>query len=95
MEQTITNEADFFAALISGGGAAHVYTVNGIKIQGSIVGADEHCIFLRGGVDTRCIATSLIMKNAISTIIPLNKPETKQRFGRSAKEPFPVTTDQV
>jgi sRNA-binding regulator protein Hfq len=93
MEQPITNEASFFNALISGGGASQIYTITGIKLTGTVVSADDHCIFLRGGADGKGTTISLIMKNAISTIVPLVRTDTKPNLAGNRHKSNPATID--
>jgi sRNA-binding regulator protein Hfq len=73
MTDSIRTEKQFFAALIANGGEADCFLNHGTKIHGRIISEDEHCILLRGGAESRFAGTSLIMKNAIATVMPTNR----------------------
>ena len=73
MNEPLT-EAGFLRRLIETDTACALYTQNGIKLEGWIVANDDHCIFLRSAADrgTRAGITMLIMKAAVSSIVPSN-----------------------
>jgi len=82
MADTIKTESEFFAARIADGRQVHIYLINGIKLQARISAVDEHCILLQGGVDTRFENTSLIMKSAVSSVLPVPDSESKRTDAR-------------
>jgi sRNA-binding regulator protein Hfq len=55
----------------AGGGSCAVYLVNGIKLSGFLVAHDQKCLFLRSESVAGKETTSLIMKAAVSMIIPM------------------------
>jgi sRNA-binding regulator protein Hfq len=55
----------------AGGGSCAVYLVNGIKLSGVLVAHDQNCLFLRNESVAGKETTSLIMKAAVSLIIPM------------------------
>jgi sRNA-binding regulator protein Hfq len=68
----ISTEEQFFAALIANGGAVALFTVNGTKLSGHLVGATDFCVFLRKHDAASTLAnTSMIFKSAISSVVPL------------------------
>lgn len=55
----------FLGHLVKGHAPATVFLTNGVKLSGNITAVDENCMTLsRDGV------TQLIMKHAISTVMP-------------------------
>lgn len=82
MLDTIKSESEFFAARIADGRHVHVYLINGIKLRAKITAVDEHCILLQGGVDTQFANTSLIMKSAVSSVIPVPDSEPRRTDAR-------------
>jgi len=78
MEDTIKTELEFFAARIADGRQVNVFLTNGIKLQAKISAADEHCIFLQSGGDARFPTTSLVMKSAIASVIPVTEIDAKK-----------------
>jgi len=73
MTDSVRTEKEFFAALIADGGVSNIFLNSGIKIHWRIISEDEHCILLRSAVESRFAGTSLIMKNAIATVMPTNR----------------------
>jgi RNA chaperone Hfq len=86
MVDTIKTESEFFAARIADGRQVHVFLINGIKLQARISAVDEHCIFLQGGADTRFASTSLIMKSAVSSVIPVPDSESRRTDARDLQD---------
>jgi len=65
-------EDGFLRAMIDGDATCSVYLQNGIKLDGRLVANDQHCVFLRAASDGNAGHgwPMLIMKSAISTIVP-------------------------
>ncbi|MDD4616629.1 MAG: RNA chaperone Hfq [Alphaproteobacteria bacterium] len=56
---------DFLKTLIDQNGAATIFLVNGVKLQGVVTAFDDNCLLLR-----REAHEQLVYKRAISTIMP-------------------------
>ena len=85
MQDTMTEES-FLRELIDRNTACAVFIQNGIKLEGRLVAMDENCIFLRGtsSVRAQITVTMLIMKTAISSIVPSNSERPKVLASKSA-----------
>lgn len=71
---SVRTEKEFFAELIANGGVSNIFLNGGIKIQGCrIISEDEHCVIIRSAMESKFAGTSLIMKNAIATVMPTNR----------------------
>jgi sRNA-binding regulator protein Hfq len=70
-----TTEDSFLRGLIDSDTACALYTLNGIRLEGWVVAHDDHCLFLRGAAErgTQTGITMLIMKAAISSIVPVSR----------------------
>jgi len=71
MTDAIRTEAQFFAAQVATGGLALIYLTSGIKIQGTLIWADEHCIYVESSAGPKSASNCLIMKSAIASVVVL------------------------
>jgi sRNA-binding regulator protein Hfq len=78
MNNSIKSESEFFAAQIADGGQVAVFLTNGIKLLARISAEDRDCILLQGGGDARPSTTSLIMKSAIASVVPMTKVDARK-----------------
>ena len=54
----------FLKSCVNGGEQVAMYLVNGIKLQGIIVGYDAYSVMLKGSV------VQMVFKHSIATIVP-------------------------
>jgi len=63
-------EDQFYLDLINNDYECSVFLVNGVRLQVKLITADEYCLLVASSCDPRPAATSLIMKHAISSVVP-------------------------
>jgi len=73
----VLNEDSYLAAQVACGALCDIFLINGVKLaKVVIIGHDEHCLFVRSQGDAGATAPNLIMKSAITSIVPLASART-------------------
>ena len=68
------SESCYLARLIAHSRLCDIFLINGVKLQGVVVvGLDEHCLFVLTAVEHRATEPTMLMKSAVSSIVPLSR----------------------
>jgi RNA chaperone Hfq len=86
MNEVMTTEADFFAALIKSNREADLYLLSGIKLHGRVVQETEFCILLQNASRVNPGNSSLVYKSAIASVVPSALGEQAQRGSKLARD---------
>jgi sRNA-binding regulator protein Hfq len=96
MKDTMT-EGSFLRGLIDNETACAVFIQNGCRLEGRLVANDEHCLFLHSAakVGAQVGVTILIMKAAVSSIVPVRCERSKEMAEKGSAARATVALAQV
>jgi sRNA-binding regulator protein Hfq len=82
----IHTEGQFFTAQVANGECCLIYLNSGTRIQGRIMWADEHCVYVTSSNVSKVACNCLVMKSAIaSVVVPVTTGQLSRRDARALR----------